>query len=67
MIYIENNDLTDIWRTLNPDTRHYLWRAAKVQVQCRLDYFLVSQSLHGFVQNAEITPGFKTDYSLVQL
>ena len=67
MSYIESNDLKDIWRTLNPDTRHYTWCAAKAQVQCRLDYFLVSQSLHGFVHNAEITPGVKRDHSQVQL
>ena len=59
--------MTDIWRTIEPNTRHYTWRSADTKIQCRLDYFLISQSLHGFVNNAEITPGFKTDHSVVQL
>ena len=59
--------MTDIWRTIEPNTRHYTWRSADTKIQCRLDYFLISQSLHGFVTNAEITPGFKTDHSVVQL
>ena len=32
-----------------------------------MDYFLIFQSLNGFVNNAEIAPAFKTDHSLVQL
>ena len=36
-------------------------------MQCRLDYFLISQSLNSFVNNAEIAPSFKTDHSFVQL
>ena len=65
--YIENYDLSDIWKNLNPNTKRYTWHSANGKIQCRLDYFLISQSLNGFVNNAEIAPGFKTDHSLVQL
>ena len=65
--YIESYDLSDIWRNLNPNTRRYTWHSANGKIQCRLDYFLISQSLNGFANNAEIAPGFKTDHSLVQL
>jgi exonuclease III len=38
---IENLDLIDIWRILNPDTRRYTWRAKKKGIvqQSRLDIF----------------------------
>ena len=65
--YIENYDLSDIWRNLNSNTRRYTWHSANGKIQCRLDYFLIFQSLNGFVNNAEIAPAFKTDHSLVQL
>ena len=43
---INNNDIHDIWRILNPDTRHYTWHSNhKPPIYSRLDYFLVSSNI----------------------
>ena len=60
----ENLDLTDIWRDLNPEVKRYSWRRNRPEVQCRLDFFLVSLSIAGRVSNADILPAYKTDHSL---
>ena len=38
-------NLGDIWRNLNPDKQSFTWRTKSFKIQCRLDYFLVSQDL----------------------
>ena len=43
--FIAKLDLIDAWRVLNPNTLKYTWRRKKPEIQCRLDFFLVSQSL----------------------
>ena len=37
------------------------------EVHCRLDFFLVSQSLFCNITDADISPGYKTDHSLISL
>ena len=63
----ENFDLVDAWRVLNPDTSRYTWRQKQPEIHCRLDFFLVSQSLMGNVTSAYILPGFRTDHSMITL
>jgi len=41
----ESHSLRDIWRTLNPDLSRFTWRNKSLQIQCRLDFFLISYSL----------------------
>ena len=65
--YMAELDLVDAWRLLNPDGRRYTWRRQKPEIHCRLDFFLVSQSLTCNVTNADILAGFKTDHSLVTI
>ena len=43
--FCDHFDFTDVWRVLNPDSRQYTWRQEKPEVRCRLDFFLVIQSL----------------------
>ena len=62
-----NFDLIDPWRILYPDTLRYTWRRKRPEIQCRLDFFLISQSLMCNVTSAEILPGFKTDHSMITL
>ena len=38
-------DLVDAWRILNPANRRCTWRCKRPEIQCRLDFFLVMQSL----------------------
>ena len=64
---IANNNLTDIFRELNPDKRAYTWRKFNTIKQGRLDYFLISDIFSGIVKNSTITPGYRTDHSLVTI
>ena len=60
-------DLVDIWRTFNPDGRRYTWRRKTPEIHCRLDFFLVSQSIATITQTVDIVPGYKTDHSMITL
>ena len=60
-------DLIDAWRVLNPNTLRYTWRRKKPEIQCRLDFSLVSQSLMCNITHADITMRFKTDHSLITI
>ena len=64
---IDSLDLTDIWRFLNADTKTFTWRRRNPEIQCRLDFFLISASLISTTSRADILPGFKTDHSLITL
>ena len=61
----ENFELTDIWRVLNPDATRFTWRRKNPEIQCRLDYFLISNTLCPVITNAEILPGYRTDHSMI--
>ena len=63
----ENLDLLDVWRIHNPDDKRYTWRQRQPKVYCRLDFFLISQSVIGDVTNTDIVPGYKTDHSMITL
>ena len=66
--WMENTDLVDIYRYLNPDSLTYTWSQKRpTRVFCRLDFFLISQSLVDNVSSSKIIPGFKTDHSVVTL
>ena len=60
-------DLIDAWRIINPDSRKYTWRRRRPEISCRLDFFLVSQSLMCSVTSANISAGYKTDHSLIDI
>ena len=47
-------DLLDAWRILNPDTRRYTWRRKRPEIHCRLDFFLVTQSLMCNITSANL-------------
>ena len=64
---IDSLDLIDIWRVLNPDAKRSTWRRRKPDIQCRLDFFLISSTLGTAVTKADILPRLKTDHSLITL
>jgi len=65
---IENYNLIDIWRTVNPNERKFTWHSnTKPTIFCRLDYFLISESLCNIIDTCNIKPGFMTDHSIVEL
>ena len=65
---MEEYDLIDIWRRRNPNIRRYTWHSnTKPPILCRLDYFLISFSLYTQIDQCDISPGFKTDHSSVDV
>jgi len=58
-------DLIDAWRVLHPDLLQFAWRQRKAEIQCRLDFFRVSQSTFCNTIDAEIIPRYKTDHSMI--
>ena len=65
---MSDKGLIDIYRDRNPVSRRYTWRAgSRIVKQARLDMFLISASLEGYVENAGIQPGYRSDHSIVTL
>ena len=60
-------NLGDIWRNLNPDKQSFTWRTKSFKIQCRLDYFLVSQELIPFAKKCDIVHAPESDHSAVSL
>ena len=63
---IQNNDVNDIWRILNPETLQYTWHSNhKPPIFCRLDFFLVSNNIVNSIKECKITTGIRSDHSIV--
>jgi exonuclease III len=68
-IIMEDMNLVDIWRIINPEARRYTWRMAKnnkIQ-QSRLDYFIVANNLIYNIENCNIENSLYSDHNPVQL
>ncbi|CAG2212335.1 unnamed protein product [Mytilus edulis] len=65
--FIEEFELCDIWRTKNVDSRLYTWRQRTPLIQCRLDFWLISNFLSSSVTKTSIVPSIKSDHSLIKL
>ena len=64
---MSENDLCDIFRTRNPDSRRFTWRRKTPFLQRRLDYFLVSDSLQESIEMIDIIPSIASDHSAIML
>ena len=64
---MSENDLCDIFRTRNPDSRRFTWRRKTPFLQRRLDYFLVSDSLQESIEMIDIIPSIASDHSAIIL
>ena len=62
---MEDLQLLDYYRILNPDKKAYTWRKKNPLKQSRLDYILISDSLSNLVENCTIKPGYRSDHSIV--
>ncbi len=60
-------NLNDVWRIKNPNTKRYSWRQINPLVQCRLDYWLISDSLYDKVTKTDIIPSIRSDHSAILL
>ena len=59
--------LHDIWRIKNPTTLSFTWSKSSPFIFCRLDYWLISDSLHDLVTQVDIVASIKTDHSAIVL
>ena len=64
---MEDLQLSDIWRELNPDCRRFTWRRNNPLQQARLDFFLVSDHIVPIVQDVDTEYGYRTDHSVILL
>lgn len=60
-------NLNDVWRVKNPQVKRYSWRQPNPLIQCRLDYWLISDSIFDKVKNADIIPSIRSDHSAITL
>ena len=60
-------DLVDVFRKLYPEKNAYSWRKFNSTKQGRLDYFLISDDLVSDIKRSSISPGYRTDHSLVTI
>ena len=60
-------NLTDVWRSLNPDLKSFTWRNKSFKIQCGLDYFLVSQDLCRLATSCKIVHAAETDHSEIPI
>ena len=56
-----------IWRVKNPTTLSFTWSKTSPFIFCRLDYWLISDSLHDLVTQVDIMASIKTDHSAIVL
>ena len=64
---MSENDLCDIYRITNPETKIFTWRRKTLFKQRRIGYFLISDCLHGAVQTIEIIPPVQSGHSALKL
>ena len=60
-------DLANIWRIRNPYTKRFIWRQKKLTIQHRLDFWLISSSVHEEVEDVDIIPAIRTDHSAITM
>ena len=58
-------DLSDIWRVLNPNAEEFTWRNKSFKIQCRLDFFLISNKLNDLTDKCQILYAPETDHSAI--
>ena len=66
---MEDFNLADVWRTIYPNSRQYTWRGNTRQglVQSRLDYWLASVHMLYDLQMVSISPGVRSDHSIIKI
>ena len=64
---LEIFDLKDTFRQLHPNLRRYTWRRKTPLRQARLDYFLISNTMHDIVTQCSINPSYRSDHSSIHI
>ena len=64
---MNEKELVDIWREMNPEMLKYTWRKTRPLQQGRLDFFLLSDTLLPFIKDSKILNGYRSDHSFVSI
>ena len=64
---LKTHSLIDAWRFKNPQSYGFTWSNPSMEIQCRLDYFLVSKYLNHLINESRILPHIYSDHSAVSL
>ena len=64
---INDLNLCDIWRRMNPDLKRYTWRQRNPQIHSRLDIWLISEHMIDFVKETSIKPSIRSDHSAIYI
>jgi exonuclease III len=66
--WMEDQDMSDIWRVKNPNKRVYTWISkTHHKVMSRLDFILLSDSLQTTYLDSNIVPGYMSDHACTTL
>ena len=60
-------NLHDIWRVKNPKKKSFTWSQKSPFIFCRLDYWLISDTLQDLIKNVDIIAAIKTDHAAIVL
>ena len=63
--YLQNNDIIDIYRVLNPDSKVFTWNNKKSK--SRIDFWLCDDIFLPNISNARIQHSVKTDHRLITI
>ena len=64
---MDEYDLVDCFRILNPNEKRYTWHQNSPKVFCRLDFFLTSFGLLNITNITSISHGYKSDHSFITI
>ena len=64
---IDELELVDVWREINPEVQRYTWRRPNPPQQSRLDFFLISENIVSYTKEADILVGYRSDHSIVSI
>lgn len=65
--FIDENMLSDVWRSKNPQRLEYTWLQNNPLKGGRLDMIFVNSQMMSFVRDVTIKPGYRTDHCLVAM
>ena len=64
---IDEGLICDSWRELNPYSKMYTWTKKNPIKMARLDFFLTSTHLIPYISKQNISPGFLSDHSIIEI
>ena len=66
--FLDEYNLSDLWRILYPDRNGFTWHRASSRKYCsRLDYVFVSETLTQLVKDMTVNPEFRSDHAIVEV